>query len=83
MVMFAMVTGISMGAMAFASATSPISFGEPQDASGRTGAAPKQDRLRMKPKADACDGRVRQFDGSDCLVMIANADPVGSVSKVL
>lgn len=71
MVMFALVTGISLGAMAFASTISPVPAGAQRDSIGQAGAAPKQDRLRMSPKEVACEGQAWGTESADCLVMIA------------
>lgn len=70
MMLFALVTGVSLGAMAFASSTSSVAVGEP--ARGiEAMVAPKQDRLRMAPKEIACHGQAWGSESDECLVMIA------------
>jgi len=71
MVMFALITGTSLGAMAFASATPPLMLEAPRGGIEQTGASPKQDRLRMRPAEIACDGQAWGAESDDCLVMIA------------
>jgi hypothetical protein len=66
MILFALVTGISLGAMAFASVTAPVASGE-----AVRGLEPKQDRLRMAPKDVACKGQAWGSESDECLTMIA------------
>jgi hypothetical protein len=70
MVMFALITGTSLGVMAFASAPPPV-LETPRGGVEQTGASPKQDRLRMRPAEIACDGQAWGAESDDCLVMIA------------
>ena len=71
MVLFALVTGVSLGAMAFASATAPTPAGAPIRGIEDSGAASKQDRLRMTPKEVACRGQAWGAESDECLTMIA------------
>ena len=84
MVMFALVSGMALMSMAFASASGSAvtGLGEPTLEAGEINASQKQDRLPVSPTETACRGQAWGAESDECLVMIAREAGRGADFKV-